>query len=64
VLEDVCATPRSVAISAAVTLAEVAAWPEVHNVSLVYEYGGPDAPPVVDEHIADFAAWRTPPRAA
>ena len=41
---------------AAATLGTIAAWPEVLNTSLVYEYSGPDSPPPGD--VEGFHDWR------
>lgn len=41
---------------AAATLAAVALWPDVLNVSLVFEYSGPDAP--APDTVTDYRAWR------
>lgn len=47
-------------MAAAVTMAQIAARPKVLNVSLVYEYSGPDSPGPQAE--ADpFQAWRRGP---
>ena len=43
---------------AAATLASIALWPEVLNTSLVYEYSGPDAPPIGGGAVEDYRAWR------
>ena len=45
--------------TAAATMAEIAAWPEVLNLSLVYEYSGPDAPAPAGSDGIDYQAWRT-----
>lgn len=42
---------------AAATMAALAVWPEVLNVSLVYEYSGPDAPSPQGA-VTDYRAWR------
>lgn len=47
--------------SAAATLTAIASWPEVLSTSLVYEYSGPDAPPLVTDDMSDFRAWRGNP---
>lgn len=47
--------------SAAATLAAIATWPDVLSTSLVYEYSGPDAPPLVTDDMSDFRAWRGAP---
>lgn len=44
--------------SAAATLAAIAMWPEVLDTSLVYEYSGPDAPPIGSGAVEDYRAWR------
>lgn len=44
--------------SAAATMAAIALWPEVLNTSLVYEYSGPDAPPLGDSALTDYRDWR------
>lgn len=56
VLED--AEVDGVVHGAAATLASIALWPEVLNTSLVYEYSGPDAPPVGGAAVEDYRAWR------
>lgn len=57
VLED--AVQGGVAHAAAATLAAVATWPEVLNTSLVYEYSGPDAPPVGNSGVREYVDWRS-----
>lgn len=47
--------------SAAATLTDIAMWPNVLSTSLVYEYSGPDAPPLIAENISEFRAWRGTP---
>jgi nitrate reductase NapAB chaperone NapD len=47
--------------SAAATLTAIASWPDVLSTSLVYEYSGPDAPPLVTDDMSDFRAWRGNP---
>ena len=42
--------------TAAATLGAIATWPEVLNVSLVYEYSGPDSPAPND--VEGFRDWR------
>lgn len=56
VLED--AQVDDVIHGAAATLAAIAMWPEVLNTSLVYEYSGPDAPPLGSGAVEDYRAWR------
>ena len=56
VIEDALA--GDVMHGAAHTLAGIAAWPEVLNTSLVWEYSGPDAPPTADAALMDFQDWR------
>lgn len=43
--------------TAAATLAALATWAEVLNVSLVYEYSGPDSP-APEAAVTDYRAWR------
>ena len=50
VIEDTEAT------TAAATLGAIATWPEVLNVSLVYEYSGPDSP--APDDVEGFRDWR------
>lgn len=45
-------------VAAAATMAAIALWPEVLNVSLVYEYSGPDAPAPAGSDAIDYRAWR------
>lgn len=47
--------------SAAATLTAIASWPDVLSTSLVYEYSGPDAPPLITDDMSDFRAWRGNP---
>lgn len=47
--------------SAAGMLNEIACWPDVLSTSLVYEYSGPDAPPLVTDDMSDYRAWRGKP---
>ena len=56
VIED--AQVAGVIHSAAATMAAIALWPEVLNTSLVYEYSGPDAPPLGDAALTDYRDWR------
>ncbi|HNW62083.1 MAG TPA: chaperone NapD [Piscinibacter sp.] len=56
VLED--AEVDGVVHGAAATLASIALWPEVLNTSLVFEYSGPDAPPIGGGAVEDYRAWR------
>lgn len=44
-------------VDAASALAAITAWPEALNVSLVYEYSGPDDPPA-EGAVDDYRAWR------
>ena len=50
VIESTAHTP------AAATMADIALWPEVHNLSLVFEQSDPDAAEAPAEF--DFRAWR------
>jgi nitrate reductase NapAB chaperone NapD len=50
VIEDTATT------TAAATLGAIATWPEVLNVSLVYEYSGPDSP--APDDVEGFRDWR------
>jgi nitrate reductase NapAB chaperone NapD len=47
---------------AAAIMGDVAGWPEVHNLSLVFEHGGDDVPAAADAAATttnfDFRAWR------
>lgn len=45
--------------AAAATLADLSSWPEVLNTSLVYEYSGPDAPPVGQSGVSEYVDWRS-----
>lgn len=56
VIED--AEIAGVIHSAAATMAAIALWPDVLNTSLVYEYSGPDAPPLGDAALTDYRDWR------
>jgi nitrate reductase NapAB chaperone NapD len=53
VIESTAETP------AAAIMSEIAGWPEVHNLSLVYEHSGDDEPagPSAGAEF-DFRAWR------
>lgn len=51
VIESTADTP------AAAVMADIAQWPEVHNLSLVFEQSDPDANDAPTEF--DFRAWRT-----
>lgn len=65
VMEDVIDEKNvTAATSAAATLTAIAGWPNVLSTSLVYEYSGPDAPPVVNDDMSDFRAWRGNPHPA
>ena len=44
--------------AAASTMAAIALWPEVLNLSLVYEYSGPDSPAPAGADAIDYRAWR------
>jgi nitrate reductase NapAB chaperone NapD len=57
VIEDATGDDGREPRAAPATLAEFALWPEVLNVSLVYEYSGPDSP-AVDSGPSDYRAWR------
>lgn len=46
---------------AAATLTGIASWPDVLSTSLVYEYSGPDAPPLITDDMSDYRAWRGNP---
>ena len=46
--------------SAAETLSSIGRLPGVLSLSLVYEYSGPDAPPLCAVRETDFRAWRNP----
>lgn len=56
VMED--AEVSGVVHSAASTMAAIALWPDVLNTSLVYEYSGPDAPPLGEAGLKDYRDWR------
>lgn len=56
VMEDAAQDGQPVA--AAATMAAMALWPEVLNVSLVYEYSGPDAPAPAGSDAIDYRSWR------
>lgn len=56
VIED--AEVSGVVHSAAATMAAIALWPDVLNTSLVYEYSGPDAPPLGEAELKDYRDWR------
>ena len=43
---------------AAQTLADIAAWPEVLNTALAYEYSGPDAAGAEPDDAGNFGRWR------
>lgn len=57
VIEDTLVNGRWHAASAA--MADIAAWPEVMNTSLVYEYSGPDAPGAEAAAVGAFGHWRS-----
>jgi nitrate reductase NapAB chaperone NapD len=62
VMEDTTSTGDAPEVrSAAATLTEIACWPDVLSTSLVYEYSGPDAPPLVTDDMSDYRAWRGNP---
>ncbi len=62
VMEDVADQhDAGVVSSAAATLTAIATWPDVLSTSLVYEYSGPDAPPLVTDDMSDFRSWRGNP---
>lgn len=62
VMEDVADQhDATVVSSAAATLTAIATWPDVLSTSLVYEYSGPDAPPLVTDDMSDFRSWRGNP---
>ena len=44
--------------AAAVTMGEIAIWPQVLNTSLVYEYSGPDAPTSAAA-VEQYTDWRS-----
>lgn len=62
VMEDTAGTADAPEVrSAAAILTEIACWPDVLSTSLVYEYSGPDAPPLVTDDMSDYRAWRGNP---
>jgi periplasmic nitrate reductase NapD len=56
VIEDVEA--NGVAHEAANTIEQIAQWRDVLNISLVYEYSGPDAP-TAPGSVRDYREWRS-----
>ncbi|PXW93389.1 periplasmic nitrate reductase chaperone NapD [Sphaerotilus hippei] len=47
------------AVTAAATMATIAQWPEVLNLSLVYEYSGQESPAPAGSDGIDYQTWRT-----